>query len=52
MVCHVDFNVEAIQFSSPLLIAGEINKEAQLPWGKGEGLDKRCDVITFSVSKF
>ena len=37
MVCHVDFNVEAIQLTSPPLIDSEIDKEAQLPRGRGEG---------------
>ena len=35
MVCHVDFSVEAIQLSSPPLSDSEIDKEAQLPWGRG-----------------
>ena len=49
MVCHADFSVEAIQLSSPPLSDSEIEKKAQLPWGRGEGLDKCCDVITFCV---
>ena len=52
MVCHEDFSVEAIQLSSPSLSDSEINKVAQLPWGRGEGLYKSCDVITFCVNKF
>ena len=38
MVCHVDFSVEAIQLSSPPFNDSEINKVAQLPWGRGGGL--------------
>ena len=52
MVCHVDFSVEAIQLSSPPLSDSEIDKKAQLLWGRGEGLYKSCDVITFCVNKF
>ena len=37
MVCHVDFSVEAIQLSCPPLSDSEIDKVAQLPWGRGEG---------------
>ena len=40
MVCHVDFSVEAIHLSS-LLSDSEIDKVAQLPWGEGEGRNKR-----------
>ena len=46
MVCHVDLSVEAIPPSS------DIDQEAQLLWGRGEGLYKSCDVITFCVNKF
>ena len=49
MDCHVDFSVEAIQLSSPPLSDSEIDKEAQLPWGRG-GLYKSCDVITFCAN--
>ena len=52
MVCHVDFSVEAIQFSSSPLSDSEIDKKAQLLEGRGEGLHKSCDVITFCVNKF
>ena len=52
MICHVDFSVEAIQFSSPPLSDSEINKVAQLPWGRGEGLYKSCDVLTFCANRF
>ena len=52
MVCHVDFSVEAIQLSSPHLRDSEIDKEAELPWGRGEGLYKSCDVTTFCVCRF
>ena len=51
MVCHVDFSVESIQLCSPPLSDSEIDKVAQLPWGRGEGLYKSCDVITFRVNK-
>ena len=52
MVGHVDFSVEAIQLSSPPLSDSKIDKVAQLPWGRGDGLYKSCDVITFCVNKF
>ena len=52
MVCHVDFSVEAIQFSSPPWSDSEIDKVAQLPWWRGEGLYKSCDVTNFCVNKF
>ena len=52
MVCHVNFSLEAIQLSSPRLSDSEIDKEAQLLWGRGEGLYKSCDVIIFCVNKF
>ena len=52
MVYQVDFSVEAIQLSSPPLSGSEIDKVAQLPWGRGEGLYKSCDVTTFCVNKF
>ena len=52
MVCHVDFSVEAIQLSSHPLSDSEIDKVAQLPWGRGEGLYKSCDVTTSCVNKF
>ena len=56
MVCHVDFSVEAIQLSSPPLSDSEdfteVDKVAQLPWGRGEGLYKSCNVTTFCVNKF
>ena len=52
MVCHVDFSVGAINLSSPPLSDSEIDKEAQLAWGRGEGPYKSCDVITFCVNKF
>ena len=51
MVCHVDFSVEAIQLSSPPLSDSEIGKEAQLPWGRGEGLYKICDVMVVGCFK-
>ena len=52
MVCHVDFSVDVIQISSPPLSDSEIDKVAQLPWGRGGGLYKSCDVTTFCVNKF
>ena len=52
MVYHVDFSVEASQLSSPPLSGSEIDKVAQLPWGRGEELYKSCDVTTFCVNKF
>ena len=47
MVCHVDFSMEAIQLFSPPLSDSEIDKKVQLPLGRGGGLYKSCDVITF-----
>ena len=52
MVSHVDFNLEDMQLSSPPLSDSESDKEAQLPWERGEGLDKSCDVITFHCMNF
>ena len=52
MVCHVDFSVEAIHLSSPPLSDSEIDKKAQFLGGRGEGLYRSCDVITFCVNKF
>ena len=49
MVCHVDFSVEAIQLSSPPLSDGEIDKEAQLPWGRGRDYTKAV-MSSLSVS--
>ena len=49
-LCHVDFSVEAIQLSSSPLSDSEIDKVAQLPGGRGEGLYKSCDVTTFCVN--
>ena len=50
MVCHVDFSVEAIQLSSPPLIDSEIDKGAQLPWGRGEGLKAVMASLSVSTS--
>ena len=49
MVCHVDFNVEAIQLSSPPLSDSEIDKVAQLPWGSGRDYTKAV-MSSLSVS--
>ena len=49
MVCHVDFSVEAIQLSSPPLSDSEIDKKAQLLWGRGEGCTKAV-MSSLSVS--
>ena len=47
MVSHVDFSVEAIQLSSPTLNDNGFDKEAQLPWGRVEGLYKKLRKLKF-----
>ena len=51
MVCHVDFGVEAIQLLSPPLSDSEINKVAQLAWGRwGGGNYTKAGMSPLSVS--
>ena len=52
MVCHVDFSVEDIQLSSPPLSDSEINKVAQLAWGRwgGGGNYTKAGMSPLSVS--
>ena len=49
MVCHVNFSVEAIQLSFSPLSDSEINKVAQLPWGRGRDNTKAV-MSSLSVS--